>query len=439
MTTTNNYTFAVGQIQNLEINSQGIVTPRLHDLEPLENTLLGVLYPDIKIAVVNVPVEPLDDYQEAMVENALATIQWEGVRYKLMGASGSAKKGKFYFVDEQHIRKIAERFQHWPQAAIVYGGILVSPCKVMIECTETSVLTVPDHVLGTNDSRGWIRRSLFAQLRDKHDQQLVANEIHRLLRERYGTVPEWDVVDEHEKQELRELAKRKAHHKALPDDRFYQFRMAFHTTQAKGAFKIMEDDVADALEADFVLPDSAVKPGLKIPAVVVAPKMEAVYLGLGELTLLLSGGWTLFANFAELAPGSALEFLTGERGMKMARILFAVSIIPIGLSHLVYADVTAGYVPHYLPYRLGWAYLTGAGQIASGLGVLFGVLPRIAAWAEAGQITLYTLLVWGGEIVAAPKTRLAWTAFFISWIFGAAAWVVAQNVPPRISKRPASS
>src|SRR5262249_58074788 len=34
---------------------------------------------------------------------------------------------------------------------------------------------------------------------------------------------------------------------------------------------------------------------LKIPAVVVAPKMEAVYLGLGELTLLLSGGWTFCA------------------------------------------------------------------------------------------------------------------------------------------------
>ena len=168
---------------------------------------------------------------------------------------------------------------------------------------------------------------------------------------------------------------------------------------------------------------------LKIPAVVVAPKMEAVYLGLGELTLLLSGGWTLFANFAELAPGSALEFLTGERGMKMARILFAVSIIPIGLSHLVYVQLTADYVPQWLPYRVGWAYLTGAGQIASGLGVLLGVLPRVAAWAEAGQITLYTLLVWGGAIVRAPKTRLAWTAFFISWIFGAAAWVVAQNVP----------
>ena len=35
---------------------------------------------------------------------------------------------------------------------------------------------------------------------------------------------------------------------------------------------------------------------LKIPAVVVAPKMEAVWLGLGELVMLLCGGWTLFAR-----------------------------------------------------------------------------------------------------------------------------------------------
>jgi len=178
---------------------------------------------------------------------------------------------------------------------------------------------------------------------------------------------------------------------------------------------------------------------LKIPAVVAAPKMEAVYLGLGELTLLLSGGWTLFACFAELGQGSPLGFLTGERGMKMARILFAISVVPIGLSHIVYAGITAGYVPHWLPYRVGWAYLTGAGQIASGLGVLFGVLPRLAAWAEAGQITLYTLLVWGPAILAAPKARLPWTGFFISWIIGAAVWLVAQNVPGKSSERAAGA
>jgi uncharacterized membrane protein len=120
----------------------------------------------------------------------------------------------------------------------------------------------------------------------------------------------------------------------------------------------------------------------------------------------------------------------------MARILFAVSVLPIGLSHIYYVKETANFVPYWLPYREGWAYLTGAGQIASGLGVLFNVLPRLAAWAEAGQITLYTFLVWGPAILAAPKTRLPWTAFFISWIIGAAAWAVAQNVSPRVQEIP---
>jgi uncharacterized membrane protein len=172
---------------------------------------------------------------------------------------------------------------------------------------------------------------------------------------------------------------------------------------------------------------------LKLPDVVTAPGTEASWLGLGELTLLLSGGWTLFASLGQVAGISPLGFLCGERGLRAARYLFAVSIIPIGLSHLVYLTVTAGYVPHWLPYRRGWAILTGAGQIASGLGVLFNVLPRIAAYAEAAQIMTYTFLVWAAAFLAA-HTRLNITAFFISWIFGAAAWAVAQNTPARVSK-----
>ncbi len=176
---------------------------------------------------------------------------------------------------------------------------------------------------------------------------------------------------------------------------------------------------------------------LKVPRHVAELSIEATWLGLGELTMLLAGGWTLFARLGKISEGSPLSFLAGERGVRFARILFGISVVPVGLSHIVYADITAGYVPHWLPYRLGWAYLTGAGQIASGLGLFFGVLPRIAAWAEAGQISLYTLLVWGPAILQgfhAKNSRLSWTAFFISWIIGAAAWVVAQNVSGKSSK-----
>jgi hypothetical protein len=211
--------FSIEQVVTLDIDSKGSVTQRLTNLETtLENTLLNALYPGIKVAVVNVPTEPLDAYEESQVENAMANLKFKTIPYKLVGASGSSKDGKFYFVDKDHSQAIAERFQHWPQAAIVYFGILVSSCKAVIEEPDVSVLVVEDHVLGTNDCRGWIRRSLFSKLQ-------------------------------------------------LPNNCFYQFRLAFEKTQAKGSFKVMEDDAAQLLDADIVLPESAVKPGLKAPAV----------------------------------------------------------------------------------------------------------------------------------------------------------------------------
>jgi hypothetical protein len=265
-TTTNNYRIPADQIQNLEIDRNGRIAPRLHDLEPLKNTLLSVLYPGIEVASVSVPTEPLDDFEEAQVENALARLVWNGIHYKLVGASGSAKKGKFYFVDQKHSRAIAERFQHWPQAAIVYFGILVSPCKVMMEEPEARVLVVADRRLGTNDCRGWIRRSLFQRLQEKHDDELLCAQVERLRRERFGKSGGEPLGADQEMVLLRD-AKQETSAKRLAEGRFYQFRMAFANTQAKGAFKVMEDDVSDALEADFVLPESAVKPGLKTQAV----------------------------------------------------------------------------------------------------------------------------------------------------------------------------
>ena len=167
---------------------------------------------------------------------------------------------------------------------------------------------------------------------------------------------------------------------------------------------------------------------LKVPALVVAPGIEGVWLGLGELAVLLAGGWVLFARLAELREGSALGFAAGESGIRIAKYLFAAWLIPIGLSHFIYVKETIDLIPAWIPFRLFWAYLTGAGHIAAGLGVLFSVVPRLAAIAEAAMLTVITLLVWVPAVLAAPRTRLPWTAFWISWVITAAAWVVAEGM-----------
>ncbi len=166
---------------------------------------------------------------------------------------------------------------------------------------------------------------------------------------------------------------------------------------------------------------------LKLPKVIMAPLVEVNWLGAGEIAVLVAAGWVLFATLREGSPGLA----TDERGMRIARVLFAVALLPIGLAHFVYGPQTMGFVPAWLPWRAFWAYLGGAGHIAAGLGVLLGVYPRLAATLEAAMIGVFTILVWGPGVVAAPTNRLQWTGFIISWVIGAAAWVVAGSLPRR--------
>lgn len=170
---------------------------------------------------------------------------------------------------------------------------------------------------------------------------------------------------------------------------------------------------------------------LQVPALAMAPLVEVNWEAAGELAVLLSGGWVLFATRSGLGEGSPLAFATGEHGIRIARILFAVALLPIGLSHFVYLKDTVGLVPAWLPFRTGWVYLTGAGHIAAGLGVLFSVVPRLAATMEAGMLGVFTLLVWIPRIVAAPATRTPWTEFFISWAITAGAWLVADSITRR--------
>ena len=108
----------------------------------LDRTLLGAMYPNIRVALVSVPTEPLDDVEEARVADRLTTVSHNGITYRMVGASGSAKNGKYYYCDIQHEPLIAKRFQQWPEAAITYFGILVSGCKVVHTESKATVMVV---------------------------------------------------------------------------------------------------------------------------------------------------------------------------------------------------------------------------------------------------------------------------------------------------------
>src|SRR5579871_3016765 len=157
------HTMEGNRIVMLDIQKNGSIVERIPSVgqdSTTANTLLGAMYPDVKVAIVSVPTETLEDFEESAVARALTGIHHSGVHFKMVGASGSAKNGKYYFCDATHESLLSRRFEMWPEAAITYFGILVSTLKVVHKEADKVVFVVPDLKLGTNDCRGWIRRSL---------------------------------------------------------------------------------------------------------------------------------------------------------------------------------------------------------------------------------------------------------------------------------------
>jgi len=175
---------------------------------------------------------------------------------------------------------------------------------------------------------------------------------------------------------------------------------------------------------------------LPIPYLIAMPQREGRWLGTGEIAMLLAGGWVLFARLSGLENAAFFRHITGTKGVRIAQIVFGLAVLPVGLSHLVYPKITASLVPAWLPFRMGFAYLTGVGQIACGLAILFSIWPRTAALIETGMLALFAFLVWGPDtwFAVAPKMagtppglRFPLTAFLITWVIGASAWLVAGD------------
>ncbi|MGH7648647.1 MAG: DoxX family membrane protein [Gemmatimonadaceae bacterium] len=170
----------------------------------------------------------------------------------------------------------------------------------------------------------------------------------------------------------------------------------------------------------------------RVPVAIADPGTEISWFAIGEIAVLAAGALVLFVRHAGLREGSRLELATREHGLRVARILYGLSVPTYGLSHFFqFAARTVSLVPPWLPYRRGWAILTGAGQTAAGLGVLFGVYPRVAAMAEAAMLSLFTVLVWIPAVVTKPALHSNWSEFLFTFALAGASWVVAESIPPQ--------
>jgi uncharacterized membrane protein len=169
---------------------------------------------------------------------------------------------------------------------------------------------------------------------------------------------------------------------------------------------------------------------LRLPNFFFQTPLVLVAWTFGSTAVMVAAAWVLYIWFAgdrDRQRLGRLGFVADARGMRVARALYGVSLVPFGLAHFLYPNETTVLVPRWLPWHEAWAYFTGATFVAAGLAVTAGVFARLAAALSTLQMGLFALIVWVPRVLAGPVSDFQWGEFVVTWALTAGAWVVADS------------
>lgn len=157
------------------------------------------------------------------------------------------------------------------------------------------------------------------------------------------------------------------------------------------------------------------------------------------LAVMLSAAMVIYVWIATAWDAKTIRHFSGESGLRIARILYGLSLVFFGMAHFIDLKDTLSLVPSWLPVHLFWAYFTGCTYIASGIAVLLGVLARLAATLAAVQIGSFLLLVWIPIVAAGSAVAFQWSETFLNAALLAGAWVIADSYRHTPRPRPSAN
>lgn len=164
----------------------------------------------------------------------------------------------------------------------------------------------------------------------------------------------------------------------------------------------------------------------RLPNLLRAPLFAACW-SVFPLAVILAAAMVVHVWVATDWDTRHIPFVSGASGLRIARILYGLSLVFFGMAHFIDLKDTLSLIPRWLPFHLFWAYFTGGAYICAGIAVLAGVLARVAAALATVQIGSFLILVWIPIVAAGATSPFNWSETYLNVALLAGAWVLAES------------
>ena len=164
----------------------------------------------------------------------------------------------------------------------------------------------------------------------------------------------------------------------------------------------------------------------RLPNFVRLPLFEASWT-VFPILVVVAAAWVLYCRLAGEWDRKHLSSISGKNGLRIAQILYGLSLIFFGMAHFVDMKDTLSLIPKWIPGHQFWAYFTGSSFIAAGLSILIGYCARWAAKLSALQIAVFLFMVWIPIVAAGSKVPFQWSETVLNIVLLSSALVIADS------------
>jgi uncharacterized membrane protein len=142
--------------------------------------------------------------------------------------------------------------------------------------------------------------------------------------------------------------------------------------------------------------------------------------------------WAIWIRVASDWDRQRFHFPNSKRELRLAHVLYGVSLIFFGTAHFIDLSDTLALIPHWLPCHIFWAYFTGCTFCGAGVAIIVGFRARVAAALASLQIMLFLLVVWIPILATGSRNLFQWSETVLNAVLFVCAWVITDLwVAPR--------